>query len=439
MNLSKTDKTSIRFLILVCVFAFALRALVLFASSSYRLTDDGDDHFAFGWEMGRVACSLAEGQGFASPLPMPTGPTAMVGPIYPLILASVFKVFGVYSTASAIAIRVVQSIFASLTCIFIYLCGRETLGERVGRFAAIAWAVFPLNIFFTVNKVWETSLTGLLSVALFWSLLKVRDSVSASRWSAVGALLGLAALVNTSLVVFVVPFGISALWKNRGRAVLSAVVGALTCLAVVSPWIVRNHNQFGKFMLRSNFPLEFRVANSELSYGQKVESLHTSNTPALNRLWQEVGEMLFMEEQRVQNARFIATHFNDFVFDTANRIVNYWTGAWIKPIDGSPNIWSVIVPTTLLTLLGFFGIRQMFRWQNDAAPMYAGCLLIYPVIYYITTSQPRFYHAITPLLILSGVSWLVSRFNRNVERVVAISGDRIDREELAPAVASKRR
>ena len=86
---------------------------------------------------------------------------------------------------------------------------------------------------------------------------------------------------------------------------------------MVSPWLVRNHVQFGKFMLRSNFPLEFRVGNNELSYGQKVEKgLHPSNTPSVNKHWQEVGEMRFMEEQREQNAQSLAAHFSSFVFDT---------------------------------------------------------------------------------------------------------------------------
>jgi len=157
------------------------------------------------------------------------------------------------------------------------------MGESVGRLAALVWSVFPLNIFFTVTKVWETSLSAILATALFWYMLETGNSVSSKRWSKTGALLGIAALVNTSLVVLIVPIGLSALWRNRSRALIPTFVGALTCLAVVSPWLVRNYVVFGKVMLRSNFPLEFRIGNNELSYGQKMESLHPSNTPALNQ------------------------------------------------------------------------------------------------------------------------------------------------------------
>jgi 4-amino-4-deoxy-L-arabinose transferase-like glycosyltransferase len=409
---TKTHQNPKRFLMVVILFALALRLFAIFATHSYRVVQDDTDHFGFGWEMGRVARSLVEGNGFSSPLPLPTGPTAIVGPAYPLLLALIFKIFGVYSTASSIVIRIVQSIFSSLAVLFIYLCGRDTVGEASGKLAAVVWALFPLNIFFTVEKVWETSLTALLAVILFWCLLHVRDSFSVSRWAGIGFLLAIAALTSTSLVVIVVPFGLAALWRHRARILFPATVGALTCLACVSPWIIRNHKQFGKFILRSNFPLEFRVGNNEMSYGQKVEALHPSNTPSLNVHWQEVGELRYMEEDRDANAQFVSTHPGRFAFATFNRIVNYWTGVWIKPSSDSPNVWSVIIPTTILTLLGWLGLWRMFSVAASEAFLYVSCLFLYPLVYYLTTSQPRFYHAITPFLIVAGSFWVVSFWKR---------------------------
>jgi len=400
------------FLIAVFLLAFVLRLAVMFATSSYHVVNDDTDHFGFGWEMGRVARSLAEGAGFSSPLPSPTGPTAIVGPVYPLLLALIFKILSVYSTGSSIAIRVVQSVFASLTCLFVYLCGRDTVGEATGKLAAFVWAVFPLNIFFNVTKVWETSLTALLTAALFWYMLPLRHSLFAWRWSATGALLAIAALLNTSLVVLIVPFGLSALWRNRMRLFRPAIFGVLTCVAVVSPWLVRNYVEFGKFMLRSNFPLEFRVGNNEWSHGQKIEELHPSKSPSLNQRWHDIGEARFMAEERDLSSRFLAAHPGMFAFATANRVVNYWTGAWILPTTDSPNSCPVIIGTSIVTLLGLLGLRRMFYSGNSAAFIYAGCLFIYPWPNYLTTSQPRFYHAITPLLILLGALWVLNFKNR---------------------------
>jgi LPXTG-motif cell wall-anchored protein len=92
---------------------------------------------------------------------------------------------------------------------------------------------------------------------------------------------------------------------------------------------------------------------------------------------------------------------------TVNRIINYWTGAWTMPTADSPNQWGAIVGISLLSLLGLLGLRQLFTAGNSSALFYTGCLLIYPVVYYVTTTQPRFYHAVSPLLIQLAAFWVI--------------------------------
>jgi hypothetical protein len=80
---------SILFIVLI---AFLLRLAVITVGHTYRITPRRD-HFQFGWEMGRIARSIAEGQGFNSPTDLPTGPSAWAPPLYPYILGGVFKLF----------------------------------------------------------------------------------------------------------------------------------------------------------------------------------------------------------------------------------------------------------------------------------------------------------------------------------------------------------
>src|SRR5262249_42450404 len=78
------------------VFALALRLGIILIGHTYKFrTDDLD--FSFGWEMGRIGRSLAMGQGFANPFNAATGPTAWEPPLYPLLIAGVFKLFGMYT------------------------------------------------------------------------------------------------------------------------------------------------------------------------------------------------------------------------------------------------------------------------------------------------------------------------------------------------------
>src|SRR5262245_37973112 len=72
------------------------------------------DNFSFGWETGRIARSVALGEGFSSPLHGPTGPTAWMTPVYVYLVAAVFKVFGVYTLASAVVMLTLNSLFSAL-------------------------------------------------------------------------------------------------------------------------------------------------------------------------------------------------------------------------------------------------------------------------------------------------------------------------------------
>ena len=59
---------------------------------TYRDLPDADKLYErFGWEVGWVARALASGHGFSSPYFPPSGPTAMVSPLYTFLLSLGFS------------------------------------------------------------------------------------------------------------------------------------------------------------------------------------------------------------------------------------------------------------------------------------------------------------------------------------------------------------
>src|SRR4029077_19249586 len=100
-----------RFFLWLLPLSFALQVAAIGAFHEYR-PRSGDDNFEFGWEMGRVGRSIALGQGFASPYEGNTGPTAWEPPLYPYWIGGVFKVFGIYTPASAWVLLSINSLFA---------------------------------------------------------------------------------------------------------------------------------------------------------------------------------------------------------------------------------------------------------------------------------------------------------------------------------------
>src|SRR5580692_11954990 len=106
-----------------------------------------DDNFGFGFEMGRIAASVASGHGFSNPFGPATGPTAWEPPLYPYLTAGVFLVFGIYSKASALVLLSLNSIFSALTCVPIFLIARRIFSEKVAVGSAWTWALLPNIIF----------------------------------------------------------------------------------------------------------------------------------------------------------------------------------------------------------------------------------------------------------------------------------------------------
>src|SRR5256885_12413072 len=94
--------------------SFALQIAAIGLLHQYRVRP-GNDHFEFGWEMGRVARSIAQGHGFSSPYDGNTGPTAWEPPLYPFLMAGLFKLFGICSPLSPWGLLILNSLFTTPT------------------------------------------------------------------------------------------------------------------------------------------------------------------------------------------------------------------------------------------------------------------------------------------------------------------------------------
>jgi len=393
---------SLAFIVLV---AFLLRLAVITIGHTYRITPRRD-HFQFGWEMGRIARSIATGHGFGSPTDLDTGPSAWAPPVYPYILAGVFKLFGVYSAASAFVILAFNSLFAALTCLTIYGIAQRIYGSGVALAAAWTWAVFPYVIYWPVRVVWETSFTTfLLSLALLLTL-RMADRPSSNRsWILFGTLWGLIVLTNTALVSML-PFCVLWILHRRGLArqqVLGAVLCVFTAVAIVSPWIVRNYVVFGKFIfVRDNLPLELHTANTDGSSGLWDRNEHPGNDDASMREFQRLGEIRFMDEKREEFQEFVRNHPGEFVWFTVKRAFYFWAAPPSLTITSNGYDLGFARHTGFLlgAVLAFAGLWLTIRNRIWGAFLLACFLLIYPLPYYMVQPFPRYKAPIEPEMIL---------------------------------------
>ena len=394
-------RNSILFIVLI---ALLLRLAVITIGHTYRITPRRD-HFQYGWEMGRLARSIALGQGFSSPTDLPTGPSAWAAPVYPYILAGVFKLFGVYTAASAWFILTFNSIFAALTCLTLYWIGKGMYGVSVGRAAAWTWAVFPYAIYWPTRVVWETSLTAfLLSLALLLTLRLADEAMRWRIWILFGLLWGLILLTNTA-VCSMMPFCL--LWVVYQRPKRPQFVGAALCvlvaLLVTTPWAVRNYRVFGgKFVfIRDNLPLEMHEANNARSQGLWTRNEHPGNDPDAMRDFQQLGELRFMEEKKAQVRQFIREQPGQFLWFTLERAVYFWIAPPQATIVAGYDMWiSRHVNFALGAVFAFAGLWLTLRNRIHGGFLLACFLLIYPLPYYLVQPFVRYKHPIEPEMLL---------------------------------------
>ena len=401
----RSFRHSIFFIVLV---AFLLRLAVITIGHTYHITPRRD-HFQFGWEMGRLARSIAQGQGFSSPTDLASGPSAWAAPVYPYVLGGVFRVFGVYSPVSAWIILAFNSLCAALTCWTLYLIARRVCDEQAARATAWVWAVFPYLIYWPVRVVWEASLTTFLLSSALWLTIFISDgfmSNGARRhdWIALGLLWGLIALTNTTVLILL-PF--SLLWLlYQLPATSRRISGAAICLLIIglfiTPWTLRNIHTFGRFIfVRDNLALELHEANNNASSGLWTRSEHPGNDPTSMRRFQELGEIGFMDEKRQQVGEFIREHPGTFALFTLERVWYFWAAPPQATIVAGYDLRFARHMTFLLAAVSaFVGLIVLWRRKNRYRWLLAPFLLIYPLPYYLVNPFPRYKHPIEPVMLI---------------------------------------
>lgn len=409
-----TEKDRIRRALVWMILA-GLAVRFLLALISYRyLVDPSEDYFPYGWEVGRVARSLALGHGFSSPYQGDTGPTAVLPPLYPYFVGGVFKLFGIYSTASALVILAIQSITSALTCIPIFFIARRTFNLRVARIAGWTWTFFPYAIFISAATIWSTSLSALLLALAFWLTLQLEEGAGWSAWLWLGLLGGVIGWTNPTILTLY-PFFVVWVWlhlRRRGAGCIpQAAVAAAIAFLCIAPWFVRNYRVFGKMIpVRSNIGLHMYVGNTLDTSTYWHPELDPPHSPVEMQEMVRMGEIAYMARKREQVFAFIHQHPGIYIWLVTKRIVYFWTGIWnLSPefLKADIGLAMNIPICTAISVLTFVGLRRAFHLDRSTAWLYALGLLIYPLLYYMTTTELPYRHPLDPLIVILGVVGVV--------------------------------
>lgn len=433
-------------LTLIVVVALGLRVAFLWNYASHN------PHQALGtipflFESGNIATSLATGHGFSSPFRVDTGPTAWTTPIYPLILAGIFRIFGTYTFAAFVAACAVNILATALACIPIFYAGKRIGGATIGAAAAWLWAVFPNAIMIPSTSMWDASLAALLSATILWATIalaepaalpehafgiaekmraqKVAPQARAQNggrdgsiwpWAAYGLLWGLA-VMTTATLVGLLPFLIGWIayrrWKPAspaGRRDLASLAKPALAVAIMVlccvPWTMRNYEVFHAFVpMRSILGLQLWVGNNPQAKAIWLGTQHPIHDSAERARYIAVGEIAYMKQKEGEALRYMITHPAREAHLIWRRFLEFWSGGTPTPIHDlfrSRSAWFdfVLLFNLLIAAGALAGIVVLIRRRSAYWFALAVFPIVFPWAYYLTVVMPRYSLPIDPALML---------------------------------------
>ncbi|MHC4476817.1 MAG: ArnT family glycosyltransferase [Planctomycetota bacterium] len=426
MNLFKSLKKEKPILWSIALMALGIRLAFLIYFEPYIISTDNitimagvDQGWAFGFEAGRIAKSIASGTGFSSPLPFESGPTAWLMPGYPLLLAFIFKLFGIYTQNAAIAAFVFNCLFSALACVPIYYIAKKLFGGNVGMITAGVLALYPPSVWHAINTIWDTTIYAFLALVLVAWLLSIPENLNHKNALLFGLFMGFVALFNASIIAF---YPVIVLWllaqpkPSLQEKLRSITIICIIAIAVLSPWLYRNYTVLGKPMLRSNFGLEFKLGNNLEAWeafvsrdGRLVpfwKMGHPSIDESEFERFVSLGELSYMDQCFDQAISFIKDHPEKFMRLTLRRIVVFW----ISELRGK-NEWTgklkVSFPVSQLKKILYnlpipfmiIGIILGIKKRQKILPL-LGLISLFPIVYYLTHVNERYRYPVEPFILV---------------------------------------
>ena len=362
-----------------------------FAFGTYQF-DTARDHWAFGYEWGRIAKWLVLKGQFSQ---FGDAPVADTDPLYCFIIAPFFYVLGIYSTAAAIALILFQSLLCGLSAWAIFVLAENLYGPFEARLSALLFALYPASLFFAIGRVAPSSLAILLLCLVFLVVGRLGSSRGWADAVLAGLLIGLTVLTssdNLSLLLIIPLWLFLTGAGQRGRMILKGSVVVATALLVLLPWALRNSAVSGEASItKSNLGYHLYVGNNPRATGSLF---YEGRAP----YWVDGRQPHKQSEYLAMAISWIAQHLAKFLMLTLKRIQYFW-----YVIGGKDHSQMELIGAWLwLTFVFVAGLGSLWPGQSSGGVGLLWLFIaIYPLVFYIThASFYRHRYHIEPFVLI---------------------------------------
>ena len=248
---------------LVWVLAISLVLLTLTARicvAYFLASDEPGDGVIYS----HLAKNILEQNVYSLDEQAPFTPTLVRLPGYPLFIAAVYSVFGHDNNT---AVRIVQAIFDTASCVIVALLALLWSEEEKRKRKNALWAfglaaLCPFIVIYSATLLTETLTTFLMAAMTLTATLALKTMSTKKSlfwWSFTGLGAGAAVLLRPDSGLFAAGIGLTLVvshlflkTENSGKflvrflqVVLKGSVLSLTFILVLAPWTIRNYRLFG--------------------------------------------------------------------------------------------------------------------------------------------------------------------------------------------------
>jgi len=355
-------------------------------------------------EYDNYALRLLSGLGFSTNLSRP--------PLYPGFLAGIYFFFG----HNFLAVRVVQALLGSITCLFVFFIGKRVFGDKKpALIGGMLTAVSPSLIASTSYILTET-LTAFLLTAAILLLMKAQAESKKEGWLLSGVVLGLATLTRPVTILFPLFLlaGFLIFSQRKVRNVFLVIVFCLGMALPILPWTIRNALVFHRFIpvsVGSGFNL---WVGGYLPWNGDYNWKDLSDSEELVKgLPQIEADRKFFAE----GVKNIKRHPAAYAVLCVKKIGRFWlqVPGGKQVLDKRPVAKGLIFAFQyLLLILSFFGAFSAWKERNVRVCLPLLMIFYFTFVHMFLLAIPRYHVPVLPLAAaVAGGSLKILRLKKN--------------------------
>jgi hypothetical protein len=394
--------------LLIFTLTFAFRCLLAFLLKPNFERDSG--------EITAIAISIAETGVFGNPYKIPTGPTSHFSPGWPYLMGLLYWIYGLTPTAEAarqIACIVITALQFSLLPWVGALAG---LPRLAGLLAGLLGGLLPLRYWVETYCAFGEPYSGIAALAMLaaWIWLAQTQRFDPAGAAAFGLLTGAAMHFNPAVLpVFIALLALGP-WLffpqiPKARYALTTLAALAALALALTPWTIRNYQQFGVFMLmRGNLGLELQVSYCDLTTADTDENIrrgvlrthHPAGSVAEAQMVRDLGEAAYFKLKMRQATDWIKAHPARSAQLVAERTWLFWSPVTTRSL--------YVVLNLILVGLALAALPTALKHYPVFARTAVVALLAYPILYYFIQAAARYRYPLEWILYTLAALGLVS-------------------------------